>query len=137
MYDVFLYAAPTKDGYILEYDSRAPTENVPALQSYLRRHILRSKVKLRDVTPEFDVWASWGSPADLEFETEAGPRRWIWERSGVVEPDWSHEKLWPWGTTAGVILDRRGVFMGRRMLVRKGEKREFIAFWSWCIDCDF
>ena len=27
----------------------------------LQRHVLRSKVKLRDVTEEYDVWAAWGS----------------------------------------------------------------------------
>lgn len=120
MYDVFLYEIG--NGYLLEYDSRASSfPDVPPLLSYLKRHILRSKVKVREATGEYDVWASWGSDKDNEFET---PRRWIWERSGAVEPDWKSETLWPWGTTKGEIYDRRGIGLGRRLLVRKGDRRK-------------
>jgi hypothetical protein len=123
MYDVFLYTTPKNDGYLLEYDTRTSSHpDVPSLPSYLQRHVLRSKVKIRDVTEEYDIWSSWGSERDSEFEL---PRKWIWERSGAVEPDWKHETLWPWGTMNGVIYDRRGVGMGRRLLVRKGERREY------------
>jgi len=117
MYDVFLYSAP--NGYLLEYDTRE-SEATPLL-SYLKRHVLRSKVKIRPVTEEYDVWAAWGSAKDHEWETK---RHWHWERSGAVEPLWSDPQHWPWGTTEGVILDRRGVGMGRRLLVRKGDRRE-------------
>jgi len=123
MYDVFLYTTPKNDGYLLEYDTRTSSHpDVPPLPSYLKRHVLRSKVKISDVTEEYDIWSSWGSERDSEFEL---PRKWIWERSGAVEPDWKHETLWPWGTMNGVIYDRRGVGMGRRLLVRKGERREY------------
>jgi len=122
MYDVFLYAIPGNSGYLLEYDSRACSlPDVPSLLPYLKRHVLRSKVKIRDATEDYDVWASWGAERDIDFET---PRRWIWERSGAVEPDWNSETPWPWGTTNCMIYDRRGVGLGRRLLVRKGDRRE-------------
>jgi len=120
MYDAFLYDVPSGNGYLLEYDSRASSlPDVPPLLSYLKRHVLRSKVKIREVSEEYDVWAFWGSENDHDFES---PRRWISERSGAVEPDWNSETLWPWGTTKGIIHDRRGVGLGRRLLVRKGDR---------------
>jgi folate-binding Fe-S cluster repair protein YgfZ len=84
----------------------------------LKRYVLRSKVKLRDVSNEYDIWAVWG---DSEAETE---RKWSWAGSGAVEPDWSGESEWPWGMDEREVRDRRAVGMGRRMLVRKGERRE-------------
>ena len=118
MYDVFLYSSKT--GYLLEFDSR-PSE-APPLLSYLKRHVLRSKVKIHDVTDEYDIWASWGSPKDKSWETT---RKWEWATSGSggVEPSWNHCKEWPWGTDENIIYDRRAVGMGRRLLVRKGETR--------------
>ncbi|KAJ3510300.1 hypothetical protein NLJ89_g4761 [Agrocybe chaxingu] len=115
MYDVFLYA--TNNGFLLEYDT-TPSEAV-SLASYFKRHVLRSKVKVRSATEEYDVWAAWGSAKDHEWETK---RLWHWERSGAVEPVWNGTQSWPWGTEEGVILDRRAVGMGRRLLVRKGER---------------
>lgn len=84
----------------------------------LKRYVLRSKVKLRDVSDEYDVWAAWGSDVGMEV------RKWNWARSGAVEPDWSEENEWPWGTQEERVRDRRAVGMGTRMLVRKGDKRE-------------
>lgn len=84
----------------------------------LKRYVLRSKVKLRDVSDEYDVWAAWGSDVGAE------ERKWIWARSGAVEPDWSKETEWPWGTQTERVRDRRAVGMGTRMLVKKGDKRE-------------
>ncbi|KAH9482904.1 Putative transferase CAF17, mitochondrial [Psilocybe cubensis] len=114
MYDLFLYS--TSNGYLLEFDSR--NSEAPPLLSYLKRHVLRSKVKIRNVTEEYDVWAAWGSLKDHEWESE---RQWNWARSGAVEPVWDSSHEWPWGTHECVINDRRAVNMGRRMLVRKGE----------------
>jgi folate-binding protein YgfZ len=82
----------------------------------LKRYVLRSKVKLRDVSDEYDVWAAWGSDVGAE------ERKWIWARSGAVEPDWSKETEWPWGTQTERVRDRRAVGMGTRMLVKKGDK---------------
>ncbi|KAF4619123.1 hypothetical protein D9613_005200 [Agrocybe pediades] len=114
MYDVFLYG--TDNGYLLEYDSR-PSE-APSLISYFKRHVLRSKVKVRSVTEEYDIWASWGSEKDHGWETD---RKWHWAKSGAIEPAWETND-WPWGTEDLVLRDRRGVGMGRRLLVKKGDR---------------
>lgn len=90
----------------------------------LKRYVLRSKVKLRDVSEEYDVWAAWGSATESETEMEIAGRKWSWARSGAVEPDWSGESSWPWGMEERKVRDRRAVGMGKRLLVGKGEKRE-------------
>lgn len=123
MYDVFLYTTITPaglPGYLLEYDSR-PSE-APSLLPMLKRHILRSKVKVRDVSEEVDVWAAWGS--DVVSET---PKSWSWARSGVVEPTLESSE-WPWGTQNEALTDRRANGMGRRVLTRKGDKRELPSY---------
>lgn len=122
MYDTFLYA--TSDGFILEYDSKASSPDGPSLLPYLKRHILRSKVKVRSVTEEYDVWASWNSSKDHSWET---PRQWQFERSGSIEPVWPQDEACLWGSTEGIIHDRRAVGMGRRLLVRKGDARELYS----------
>jgi len=116
MYDVFLYA--TTNGYFLEYDSRA--SDAPPLLSYLKRHVLRSKVKIQNVTEEYDIWAAWGSSEDSQWETK---RQWDWARSGSIEPKWNETHVWPWGTQEGTIHDRRAVGMGSRLIVKKGTHR--------------
>lgn len=117
MYDVFLYA--TTNGYFLEYDSRA--SDAPSLLSYLKRHVLRSKVKIKNVTEEYDIWAAWGSPEDSRWETI---RQWKWAKSGAIEPIWNGTNHWPWGTQEGIIYDRRAVGMGSRFIVKKGTHRK-------------
>lgn len=87
----------------------------------LKRHVLRSKVKLRDVTEEYDVWTAWGSEKDKYWDTE---RKWDFARSGVIEPVWDKDGQWPWGSTEGVLRDRRAAGMGRRLLVPKGYRRK-------------
>jgi len=122
LYDVFIYAHTTSDGkpsYLIEYDSRASTDAAaPSLLPMLKRYVLRSKVKLRDVSDEYEIWAAWG-----DSKTEMG-RKWSWAGSGAVEPDWNGESEWPWGMEERGVRDRRAVGMGRRMLVRKGERRK-------------
>jgi folate-binding Fe-S cluster repair protein YgfZ len=118
LYDVFIYPyepVSGQNGYLIEYDSR-PSE-APPLFSMLKRYVLRSKVKIRDVSEEYDVWAAWGSD---NGDTQ---RRWNWSRSGVVEPDFAEE--WPWGKPGMALRDRRAEGMGRRMLVKKGDRRKF------------
>jgi transferase CAF17, mitochondrial len=104
--------------YLLEHDSR-PSDTMPML-SLLKKYVLRSKVKIRDVSEEYDVWAAWGHSKYAQWET---PRHWKWARSGVVEPKWDSSE-WPWGTDDESILDRRAVGMGRRFLVKKGDRRK-------------
>jgi folate-binding Fe-S cluster repair protein YgfZ len=118
MYDLFIYVTP--DGYLLEYDPRE-SEATPLL-TYFKRHVLRSKVKFRSVTDEYDVWCSWGSPKDRDWESK---RDWRWAHSGAVEPVWQDVEsgCWPGGLEPLVINDRRAVGMGRRLLVQKGTAR--------------
>lgn len=124
LYDIFVYPkknAKGHDGYFIEYDTR-PSET-PPLQQTLKRFILRSKVKLEDVSNEYDVWSIWGSENEKKWES---PRKWAWARSGVIEPVWDSSEGWPWsdgdiGTMS--LRDRRAVGMGRRVLVRRGDKR--------------
>lgn len=118
MYDVFLYTTTTpagQPGYLLEYDSRL--SEAPPLLPMLRRHVLRSKVKVRDVSEEYDVWAAWGSESLPEI-----PRSWRRSRSGAVEPTWEGIG-WPWGTQNESLIDWRAPGMGKRLLVRKGDRR--------------
>ncbi|KAI9067627.1 Aminomethyltransferase folate-binding domain-containing protein [Trametes sanguinea] len=120
LHDIFIYAHTTpsgRSGYLVEYDAR-PSE-APPMIPMLKRYILRSKVKLRDVTEEYDVWAAWGSEREKNWETE---RHWDFARSGVIEPVWDKDGEWPWGSTPGVLRDRRAVGMGHRLLVRKGDR---------------
>ncbi|KAF9498406.1 Aminomethyltransferase folate-binding domain-containing protein [Pleurotus eryngii] len=121
IHDIFVYTsidAAGRPGYLIEYDASAGTPDSDSLLAILKRHVLRSKVKLRDVTSEYDVWAVYGSENESAWEQ---PRRWKQAVSNVVEPEWSEEE-WPWGTEHGVIRDRRAPGMGKRVLVRKGDK---------------
>jgi hypothetical protein len=123
LYDVFLYNSPTPSlpspgpTYLIEYDP-TPSE-APTLISLLKRYVLRSKVRIRDVSDEWNIWAAWGS------EGAAEAREWNWARSGAVEPVWRTSE-WPWGMENGTILDRRAPGMGKRMIIRKGETRELV-----------
>lgn len=112
------YTSPEgRKGYLLEYDSQ-PSE-APQLLAMLKRYVLRAKVKLRDVSEEYSVWAAWGSENEQVWETE---RQWDYSRSGAVEPVWIEEA--PWGTNTGPLRDRRGVGMGSRVIARKGDRRK-------------
>ncbi|TFK43598.1 hypothetical protein BDQ12DRAFT_596624 [Crucibulum laeve] len=110
LYDVFLYSADSngKRGYLLEYDAR-PSE-APPLLSYIKRHVLRSKVKVRDVSGEYDVWAAWGAPGDRLWESK---RNWDWARSGAVEPVWDTSEMWPWGTASHDLVTEESYALHR------------------------
>ena len=126
LYDVFLYsnaATDDKPGYLIEYDSR-PSEAQPLLQM-LKRHLLRSKIRLRDVTEEYDIWTAW-STDQLARDLDVGERRWDCHPTGVVEPyfEGSGSVLHRWGSWPGPFIDRRGVGLGQRIIARRGAKRE-------------
>ena len=131
LHDAFVHSYTStegKKGYLVEYDSR-PSE-APPLLSMLKRYVLRSKVRLRDVSDEYDVWAAWGSETEKSWETE---REWSNARSGVAEPVWNHGEgaEWPWGSASNALRDRRAVGMGHRVVVRKGDLRECLAYDDW------
>jgi hypothetical protein len=44
---------------MIDYDATAPAD-APALLPMLKRHVLRSKVRLRDASDEYNVWAGMG-----------------------------------------------------------------------------
>ena len=130
LHDAFVYNHPTSNGYILEYDSRPPTTEadpeaegnstpVPLLIKYLKQFVLRTKVRVRDVSDEYDVWASWDTEREASWET---PRTWRWaEKSNVPEQLWGEGEV-PWGNEPLLLRDRRGVGMGQRRLVNKGTR---------------
>ncbi|KII94791.1 hypothetical protein PLICRDRAFT_33599 [Plicaturopsis crispa FD-325 SS-3] len=118
LYDVFLYTRTEPDGkrsYLIEHDSRAPP-----LLPILKRYVLRKKVKVRDLSDEYNVWAAWGSEAEVAWE-QVG-REWQVARSGAIEPQWNAEAGWPWGEEDEALRDRRAPGMGKRMLVRAGDR---------------
>ena len=128
IYDVFIYTTTSSDGkpsYLIDYESRESA--APPLLPILKRYVLRSKVKLRDVSEEYDVWAAWGTDSG---KSTAESRKWNWARSGAVEPDWTGETEWPWGKEDKRIKDRRAVGMGERLLVRKGDRRALFELMS-------
>ncbi|EGO01973.1 hypothetical protein SERLA73DRAFT_151007 [Serpula lacrymans var. lacrymans S7.3] len=119
LHDVFLYTQPAplgKSAFLIEHDS-SPSET-PQLVTLLKRYVLRSKVKIRDVSEEYDVWAAWGSEAGDKVA-----KQFNWAPSGSAEPVLDLEAgKWPWGLDHGVIRDWRAVGMGRRMLVAKEDR---------------
>ena len=84
----------------------------------LKRHVLRSKVRVRDASDEYDVWAAWGNDC-----VTGSPRQWTRTQGGTIEPLWD----WPQMPDSGPLIDWRADGMGLRRLVRKGDRGE------WCI----
>ncbi len=126
IYDIFVYSnkdSKNKGSYLIEYDSRS--SEAPPLLPFLKRFVLRSKVKLEDVSDQYKVWASWNP--ELEQSQDA-LRQWTWARSGVAEPVWEEGDQWPWGDEIRRLRDRRAMGMGQRSLIRTGDRREWPAF---------
>lgn len=160
MYDVLIYpyvppsdpSSSSSPGYIIEYDPRAADDatttstpkhgSTPTLMSMLKRYILRSKVRVRDVSDEWGLHAVWSSSSTGPVASYSKPDEWRWGRSGAVGPiyyaasdtspssaattselkSWildgvhvssSREALW--------AVDRRAPGMGARVLLRTGE----------------
>ncbi|KAH8100250.1 Aminomethyltransferase folate-binding domain-containing protein [Cristinia sonorae] len=132
LYDVFLYSnakSETEPGYLIEYDSR-PSEAQSLLQM-LKRHLLRSKIRIRDVTEEYDVWALW-NPNQLTYELGTEARTWECHPTGVIEPvfDEEMEVQWGssrWGSQPGPIIDRRAIGFGQRVLTKRGNTAPSIS----------
>ena len=130
LHDAFVYNHPTSNGYIIEYDPHPPiveansetgvnSPPIPPLIKYLKQFVLRAKVKVRDISDEYDIWASWGSEHETSWET---PRNWRWaEKNNIPEQLWEEGDV-PWGNDSLLLRDRRGVGMGQRRLISKGVK---------------
>ena len=82
----------------------------------LKRHVLRSKVRVRDASDEYDLWAAWGNNV-----TTGNLRRWTRTQGGAIEPVWDNS---PWGSEGEALIDWRADGMGSRIVVRKGDRRE-------------
>ena len=108
--------AKLQPAYLIDYDATALAD-APALLPMLKRHVLRSKVRLRDVSDEYDVWAAWGYNDKV-----SNSRRWMRAQSGAIEPVWDS---FPWGPEGEALVDRRAEGMGSRRLVRTGDRREY------------
>ncbi|KIK65334.1 hypothetical protein GYMLUDRAFT_193787, partial [Collybiopsis luxurians FD-317 M1] len=122
LYDLFVFSDHNINGrpaYLLEFDSHS--SDAPPLQELLKRYVLRAKVKIRDVSQEYDSWAAWDPTSYPEWETR---RDWHFADSGAIEPAWPNpSEEWPWGSQEHTIRDRRAVGMGYRLLVQKGFRR--------------
>ncbi|THV08625.1 Aminomethyltransferase folate-binding domain-containing protein [Dendrothele bispora CBS 962.96] len=122
LYDLLIYTEASTDGrpkYLIEYDSRA--SDGPSLHDLLKRYVLRAKVKIRDVSAEYDVWAAWGSK-ETSSPGSSIPQ-WMFASSGAIEPVWANaSEQWPWGSEDRMIRDRRAPGMGCRVLVGKNDR---------------
>ncbi|KAG8716102.1 ccr4 associated factor [Ceratobasidium sp. 423] len=122
LYDVFIYPhnSDGRPGYLIDYDSR-PSEATPIL-SLLKRHVLRSKVRIRDASDEWKVWSIWDSTPQDSF---SHTREWRAGRSGAMEPLYAEDEHrldveYPQDTIG--TRDLRAPGMGDRLLVRTGDK---------------
>lgn len=156
-YDAFFHphpnASPSETGYIIEYDPRPlPPElsrdpgiekaSIPPLPTLLKRFVLRSEVRVKDVSNEWGAWAIWGGEAEMQAERRRQKvwMGWKWDASSAaVEPTWlgrrtpdirlsvsdqADAKL-PFEKGKGTgSWDWRAPSMGRRVLVPKAEERK-------------
>ncbi|KIM33450.1 hypothetical protein M408DRAFT_14186 [Serendipita vermifera MAFF 305830] len=115
LYDVFLWPIreDKREGYLIEYDSR-PSE-APPLAALLKKHVLRSKVRVEESPDEWEVWSAWGGN-----EPEASTRQWRHGSQGAVEPVWN-DGITAWrGKDGSRIKDLRAMGMGDRIITRRG-----------------
>lgn len=83
----------------------------------LKKHVLRSRVRVRDVASEWDVWAAWGK------DYSEPQRQWRFGSQGAVEPVWERGiSTWA-GKDVHRIRDLRAVGMGHRILTPKDALR--------------
>ncbi|KAF9520423.1 hypothetical protein BS47DRAFT_1336089 [Hydnum rufescens UP504] len=134
LYDVFFHPHPTEPGYLVEFDPRSIPRSTPAhhhdpfpeLPVLLKRFVLRSKVKVKDVSDEWRVFAVWGGETEEKDDRkrEVSFQEWTWNpRSNTIEPKWRDGKVLDNDiddtVTKGIGTgqwDRRVFGMGRRIL---------------------
>ena len=138
LYDAFIYPisapADVKQAYLIDYPNYIASDSteseVPPLTKHLKRYVLRSKLKIRDVTEEYDTWSVLGSPSSPGWNPE---KSWKFGSGGAAEITWNMrggeglERLAAQEGETG-SWDLRGGWgessMGKRFLVRKGDKRK-------------
>ncbi|CAM9318847.1 unnamed protein product [Choristocarpus tenellus] len=104
-----------KPGYLLDCPLSIATE----LQNHIELYKLRSKAKIKDVTPQFEVvvssvnnpWGNAGAASDRKTETEA-------PRKGTFPPVLKHGEE---GQPVAAYNDPRFVGLGQRLLLPKAD----------------
>jgi hypothetical protein len=118
--------AGSSTSYLIDYPLSLEGEDHPApLRQYLKKFILRSKVRVNEASERYDVWQAWGE--DVEAE-----RTWKFGSGGSAEPHWdtrgrkvdvAEGEVGCWDLRAGAGKDG----LGKRILVAKGQKRELFT----------
>lgn len=103
-----------------------PEDHPAPLLATLPPFKLRSKVKIRDATPDWDVWSVWGT----EHGQPSPARTFKLGSGGAAEATWTWQDYRSLGLAEGEIgcWDLRAGFgsdaLGRQVLVPKGRSRE-------------
>ncbi|EIW73166.1 mitochondrial protein [Tremella mesenterica] len=114
--------------YLITHQS--PSTHPHPLTTLLPPFKLRSRVRFRDVSSEWDVFSAWGSKEDMEGHKPlerwkfgsggAAERGWIWE-GGVKDLGLKEGEVGCWDLRAGWGS------MGKRVLIPKGDKPSLIS----------
>lgn len=107
--------SPTR--YLITHES---SDHPAPLAEHLTPFRLRSKVRIRDVSDEWDVWAAWGSAAE-------GVRRWKFGSGGAAEATWKNIPPLAVGPAEVGCWDLRAAGMGAQILVPKGCSRKLLS----------
>jgi hypothetical protein len=128
-----VFSVPTKPGTYLIAHERTSPELATPLHTLLPPFRLRSKVRFKDVTSEWDVWAAWGHDEGVA-SGPAPSATWRFGSGGAAERLWSWEGGAGGVAPLGVSATEAGCWdlragwgaegMGRKLFVPKGEKRE-------------
>lgn len=98
-----------------------PFDNLSTLTSFIKRFMLRSGVKFRDATQEWEAWAIWSGNGSEQDE------RAISEAATVAFREGSSSRQ----GTSKILEDSRTPHMGWRLLSNRGYRSEFLeALWS-------
>lgn len=115
MHDIFLYpgppAAPSAENeppipsFLLDH----PASFSPTLRTYLKRHILRSKVKLpKEADPEQKVFAAWRNAEEQASEAEVKEAvEWLEGTARAGEDRRVEGMGWRWSARDGEVAAQR------------------------------
>ncbi|WVF66659.1 hypothetical protein IAT40_001400 [Kwoniella sp. CBS 6097] len=116
--------------YLITHES--PADHPAPLHSLLPPFKLRAKVKIRDVSQEWDAYSAWGTDSDSDDAKGKQPiRTWKMGSGGAAESQWSWEEGANGVKDLGLGEDEVGCWdlragwsagMGRQILVPKGKK---------------
>lgn len=123
-----VFSVPSKaNTYLISHEAGHPSP----LDKLLPPFRLRSKVRFKDVSEEWDVWSAWGSDGVYSAESPQPLESWRFGSGGAAERVWTWENgVAPLGISDAEVgcWDLRAGWgaagMGRRVFVPKGQKRE-------------